>query len=30
MVNGGETQGARKMISGLRRGKGTISVDEWC
>ena len=29
VVTGGETQGAWKMISGLRRGKGTISVDEW-
>ncbi len=29
VVTGGETQGAWKMISGMRRGKGTISVDEW-
>ena len=29
VVTGGESQGAWKMISGLRRGKGTISVDEW-
>jgi hypothetical protein len=29
VVTGGETQGAWKMISGMRRGKGTVSVDEW-
>jgi hypothetical protein len=29
VVTGGETQGAWKMISGLYRGKGTVSVDEW-
>lgn len=29
IVAGGETQGAWKMISGIYRGKGTVSIDDW-